>query len=134
MRWMKWIGLAAAITLVIACFMIWITLPSKNITITGIDAGGTNVGKPGYFHFICTFFFLVFLLVPRIWAKRANLFVAPINFAWAVRSFFIVTGCRAGECPEKHVAVYLILIASALMLASALFADLPAKRVNTQSI
>ncbi|TMI70404.1 MAG: hypothetical protein E6H09_15730 [Bacteroidetes bacterium] len=125
MRWMKWIGLAAAITLVIACFMIWITLPSKNITVTGIDAGGTNVGKPGYFHFICTL---------RVWAKRANLFVAPINFAWAVCNFFIVTGCRAGECPEKHVAVYLILIASALMLGSALFADLPTKRINRQSI
>ena len=131
---MKWIGLAAAITLIIACFMIWITLPSKNITITGVDAGGTNVGRPGYFHFICIFFFLAFSLMPRVWAKRANLFVAPINFAWAVRNFFIVTSCRAGECPEKHVAVYLILIASALMLGAALFPDLPARRVNRQPI
>jgi hypothetical protein len=131
---MKWIGLAAAITLIIACFMIWITLPSKNITVTGIDAGGTNVGKPGYFHFICAFFFLSFLLIPRVWAKRANLFVAPINFAWAVRNYFIVASCRAGECPEKHVAVYLILVASALMLAAALFPDLPAKRTNSQPV
>ncbi len=134
MRWMKWIGLAAAITLIIACFMVWITLPSKNITITGVDAGGTNVGRPGYFHFICTFFFLVFSLVPRVWAKRANLFVAPINLAWAVRSFFIVTGCRAGECPEKHVAVYLILVASALMLGAALFPDLPTKEASHRPV
>lgn len=134
MRWTKWIGLAAAITLIIACFMIWITVPSKNITVTGFDAGGTNFGKPGYFHFFCTFFFLVFTFVPRVWAKRANLLVAPINFAWAVRNFFIITSCRDGECPEKHVAIYLILVASALMLGSALFPDLSTKQKERQPV
>jgi hypothetical protein len=120
---MKWIGIGAAALLVVACFMIWVIIPSKNIVVTGIDSTGTNFGKPGYFHFICTFFFLVFLLLPRLWAKRSNLLVTAINLAWAVRNYFIITACREGDCPEKHLAVFLVVAASVLMLVSALFPD-----------
>ncbi len=34
MRWMKWIGLAAAILLIISCFIPWVFIESKNITVT----------------------------------------------------------------------------------------------------
>jgi hypothetical protein len=56
MRLMKWIGIAAAILLTISCFTPWVVIESKNITISGIDATGTNYGKPGYFHIIMAFF------------------------------------------------------------------------------
>jgi hypothetical protein len=133
MRWMKWIGLAAAILLIIACCMTWVTIPSKNITVSGIDATGTNFGKPGFFHFITAFFFLLFTFIPRIWAKRANLAVTAVNIAWAVRNYFIITICRGGECPEKHVAIYLVVLASLLMLVTALLPDLKLKRKTTEA-
>ena len=121
---MKWIGIAAAITLIISCFMTWAVVLSKNITVSGVDATGTSFGKPGYFHLIMVAFFLVFSLLPRVWAKRANLLVAAINMAWAIRNYFLVTTCRGGECPEKHIAIYLILLTSLLMLAASMFPDL----------
>jgi uncharacterized protein (DUF952 family) len=124
MRWMKWIGIAAAILLVIACFTTWVTVPSKNITVSGIDAFGTNFGKPGYFHFIAAAFFIVFSMAARVWAKRANLLVVAVNLAWALRNYFIITMCRGGVCPDKHVAIYAILILSFVMLAAALLPDL----------
>ena len=124
MRWSKWTGIVAAILLVVACCMTWVVIPSKNIVVSGIDAAGTNFGKPGYFHFITTFFFLFFTLTPRVWAKRANLLVTAINGAWAIRNYFIITVCREGECPEKHIAVYIVLGASLLMLVSSMFPDL----------
>ena len=124
MRWMKWTGIAAAVLLIISCFLTWVLIVSKNIVVTGVNAGGTNFGKPGYFNLLMTLFFLVFTLIPKIWAKRTNLLVTALNLAWAVRNYFIITACRAGECPEKHVGIFLLLLASLLMLVSSLFPDL----------
>ena len=121
---MKWTGIAAAILLIISCCMTWVIIPSNNITVSGIDTTGTNFGKPAYFHFFTISLFLLFTLTPRVWAKRSNLLVTAINMGWAVRNYFMVTLCRGGECPEKHLAVYLILLASILMLVSALLPDL----------
>ncbi|SRR5258705_3285621 len=123
MRFMKWMGITAAVLLIAACFMTWVVIPSKNIVITGIDTDGTNFGKPGYLHFITASFFLAFTLVPRVWAKRSNLVVTALNMAWAIRNYFLITVCRGGDCPEKHIAIYMIVLASLLMLVSAMFPD-----------
>ena len=124
MRHMKWIGLAAALLLIVSCFTPWVVIESKNITISGIDATGTNFGKPGYFHLVLTAFFLLNLFVQRIWAKRLNLLITALNLAWAVRNFFIISACHAGDCPEKKIGICLMFFASVLMLVSALFPDM----------
>jgi hypothetical protein len=124
MRWMKWIGLAAGILLIISCFSTWVFIESKSLTITGIDATGTSFGKPGYLHLIFATCFLVLNFIPRLWAKRTNLPVTAFNLAWAARNYFIITACHGGECPEKHNGIYLLLLASALLLVSALFPDI----------
>ncbi|MEQ1676164.1 MAG: hypothetical protein ABL876_05670 [Chitinophagaceae bacterium] len=120
---MKWIGLAAAILLTVACFSPWVVIESRHITISGIDATGTNYGKPGYLHLVMVVFFLLFHFIPRVWAKRANLLVVGINTAWAIRNFFIIAVCRGGECPERKMGMYMLLLASLLMLLAALFPD-----------
>jgi hypothetical protein len=124
MRWMKWTGLAAVALLIIACFLPWVTIASRNIVVSGVDATGTTFGKPGYFHFFFAFFFIAFTFIPRIWAKRINLLVVALNMAWAVRNYFVISTCHAGECPEKHNGIYLIVLAAFLMLISALFPDI----------
>lgn len=124
MRYMKWIGLAAAILMVVSCFSPWVFIESKNITVSGIDAAGTNFGKPGYLHFFMTAFFLAFNFIPRIWAKRANLLVTALNIGWAIRNYFIISACMGGECPEKKSGMYMMLLASVLMLLAALFPDM----------
>lgn len=124
MRIIKWIGLAAALLLIICCFFPWVFIESKNITVTGVDATGTNFGKPGYFHFLMTAFFLVFNFIPKVWAKRSNLLVGALNLAWAVRNFFIISACQMGECPVKKTAIYLLLPASALIMLATLFPDI----------
>ena len=124
MRWMKWVGAAAGVLLIIACFMTWIVVPGRNIIVSGVDATGTSFGKPGYFHMLFSFFFLLFSFIPRIWAKRTNLLVTALNLAWAMRNYFIISACRGGECPEKHVALYLVVVSSIVMLVAALFPDI----------
>lgn len=123
MRSMKWVGIGTAVVLSIACCMVWVTIPSRGITVSGISAEGTSFGKPGLLHFILSFVFILFSIIPRIWAKRSNLLVTALNMAWVIRNYFVITACRGGDCPEKHTAVYLLLIASVVMLISSLFPD-----------
>jgi hypothetical protein len=127
MRWMKWLGLLAAILLIISCFTPWVVIESRHMVISGVDATGTNFGKPGYFHFILTGLFLIFLITPRIWAKRSNLLIGAVNIAWAIRNFIIITACHMGECPEKKSGIYFTVFASAIMLLSTFFPDIKLK-------
>ena len=133
MRWIKWAGIIAAIILVTSCFMPWVIIHSISSTITGIDTAGTNFGKPAYFHFITSFFFLLLIVTPKVWAKRANLLVTALNMAWAIRNYFIITMCRAGECPEKKFAIYLIVISSVIMMMAALLPDMKTDRKKSIS-
>ena len=124
MRYMKWIGLTAALVLVVSCFTPWVFIESANITVSGVNTAGTNFGKPGYFHFVLAAVFLFCTFVPRIWAKRLNLLITALNVGWAVRNIFILAACSGGECPVRKTGIWLMLLASLLMLVSALFPDM----------
>jgi len=117
---MKWIGILAALALIIACFFPWVFIETKNITVTGIESTGTSFGKPGYFHFFLAAFYILFTLIPRVWAKRWNLLIVALNIAWAARNYFIISSCSGGECPEKKAGLYIVLISSIGMLVAAL--------------
>jgi divalent metal cation (Fe/Co/Zn/Cd) transporter len=121
---MKWIGVLAAVLLVVSCFTPWVFIESKNITVSGIDSGATNYGKPGYLHFICCVFFLAFTLIPKIWAKRINLLVVGVNIAWAARNYFLLTACSGGECPQSQTGLWLMMLSSLIMLITAFFPDI----------
>ena len=125
MRYISWLGLAAALLLALACTMPWVLIPSKQLIISGIDAEGTRYGKPGYLHLLLGTFYLIFTLVPAVWAKRANLLVVAFNMAWTIRNFLILSLCRGGECPQRLTGMYLLLLASVLMLVAALFPKKP---------
>lgn len=126
---MKWIGIIAAIVLVIACFQPWVIIEWKNITVSGVETTGTNFGKPGYVHFIFSAIFILFTLIRSVLLKRLNLLVTAINLGWAIRNFFIISLCRAGECPEKQISLYIVLFSSVLMLISAMLPDMRVKGV-----
>jgi hypothetical protein len=120
MQIIKWLGLAAAIALIVSCFMPWVVIESKDIVVSGVDSTGTNFGKPGYFHLFIAGLYIVFVLVNRLWSKRVNMFLSAFNVAWAVRNFAIVSACYGGECPDKKAGLYLSLIASVVMIVSVL--------------
>lgn len=124
MRFMKWVGWLALLLLLYSCFTSWVIIESKNIVISGVNTRGTNFGKPAYLHFLFGFFFLWFHSISKIWAKRWNLVIVALNLAWALRNFIIISACRDGECPQKQISLYLVVVASGLMLLAALFPDI----------
>jgi hypothetical protein len=125
MRYSIWLGLVSVLLLALACTMPWVLIPSKQLVISGIDASGTRYGKPGYLHLLLGAFYLIFTLVPAVWAKRANLLVVAFNLAWTLRNFLILSLCRGGECPQRLTGLYLLLLASLLMMVAALFPKKP---------
>lgn len=128
MQVMRWVGILAAIILVIACFFPWVTIESKNILVSGVEADGTNYGKPGYFHLFIIAFYLPFMLINKVWGRRVSVVLCALNLGWAIRNFFILTSCQGGECPVKHNAIYVVVVAAILMLVGCVLSGLD-KRV-----
>lgn len=126
----RW-GALAAIAVIASCFMLWITVPDKQIAVGGFASGGTRFGKPGLVNAFMSGIALLLFLIPRVWAKRINLFFSAFNMAWAIRNYILLSTCRGGDCPHKEAGLYLLVAASVLLLAMALFPDLP---LNTEEV
>ncbi|NBX11599.1 MAG: hypothetical protein EBQ65_08435 [Chitinophagaceae bacterium] len=124
---LTWLGVSAGLLLAIGCWMPWVIIESQNLVITGMQTVGTSYGKPGVLHLIFFSFYLLFTLIPKIWAKRFNILVVALNASWMIRNFLIIGICRGGECPERQIGLYLVAIASVLMLVAALFPSLKEK-------
>lgn len=110
MKYSQQIGVVTALALILTCFMPWTYLPARDITVSGVKAIGTGFGKPGMLNIILALCSIFFFLVPKIWAKRTNVFIAAIGLAWSIRNYLLVTTCYAGECPEKKAGIFLLLL------------------------
>ncbi len=105
--------------------MPWVHINVINETITGFHVpvfqSKTTYGKAGIPITIFTSIILLLMLVPRIWAKRVNLFIAALLLAYCVRVFILFTGYTfEGEITVKPGA-YLVLVFSLLIMLSAIF-------------
>ena len=120
MKYSNIIGFAAGIALIVTCFLPWVYISSIQTTITGLDSGLTNYGKPGVIHIFLCFFLIIFFLAPKVWAKRTNVVLSSLNFAWAIRNFLVITLCQMGECPEKKLGIYAVIILSVLIMIMAM--------------
>ncbi len=131
MKHSQTIGILAFLALVAVCFMPWTYIASRELTITGFFAEGTRFGKPGLLHMIFGGIMLLFFLIPKVWAKRVNVFIGIFNFSWSIRNYLLLTTCLAGECPEKKLGIYLVVALSFIMMIMGFLPkmELPAKKV-----
>ena len=132
MKYSQWIGIAAAVLLTVACYLPWAYFPDLGKEFTGFFSEQNRYGRPGR---ILTFFSAVMVmmfLIPKIWAKRTNLFVGAITFAFAIRCYLLYTKCYRGICPESRAGIFLLLVASAITMTAALLPDLAVKQESRQ--
>lgn len=118
------IGALASILVIVSCFLVWVTIPGTPIQVTGFSTEGTGFGKPGIVNSFMSVISLVLFLIPKIWAKRTNLFFAGFNLAWAFRNMILVSTCHGGDCPEKQAGLYLLMAASLIQMLMAVFPDI----------
>lgn len=128
MKYSNYIGVLAAIALIIFCFVPWVYIAYINTTITGLSAEHTNFGRPGVMHILLAVFAIPLFFTNKVWSVRANLFIVTFNFAWSIRNFFLITQCQSGECPEKKLGIYAILVSSFLILLMGLLPKTPVQK------
>jgi len=127
---LHWIGLAACIVLVVSCFMPWAYYADATIvnvsdrTFTGFYSYGNNYGKPGKLLLLISILAFAFMLLPKIWAKRVNLFVCALGVGYAIKSFVLFTSCYNAYCPEKRAGIYLMLFSTIVMMIASAFPHL----------
>lgn len=134
MKYSQWIGIAAAIILVIACFMPWTYHPDLNKHFTGFFSQNNIYGKPGYVFVVVCPIAIIFFGIPRIWAKRWNLFICAIILSYAIKSFIIFSGCYRGICPDKKAGLWIMLSSAVVMLLMTLFPDIKLKEEGDKTV
>ena len=115
---LHWLGIIACITLIVTCFLPWVHYADINQTFTGFYSYKNEYGKPGKFLVLLAAIILLFMLLPKVWAKRANLFVSALALAYAVKSFILFSSCYNNYCPEKLFGIYLIVICTVIILVA----------------
>ncbi len=125
-----WLGIAACITLVIACFLPWAYYADSNIaseaqrTFTGFYSYKANYGKPGKFLIFFASIIFLLILLPKVWAKRVNLFLSAFVLAYAIKSYILFTSCYNAYCPEKRVGIFVMLFSAIVILIACIFPNM----------
>lgn len=130
MRMRYFLPFLVAAVLIAGCFMPWITIETKGITITGVDTTGTTYGRPAYFHFFWVGLFLLFYLFNRVWSRRVGVIFTAFNVAWAFRNFLVLPLCLMGECPVRRTGLYLVFLSSVALFFAGLLAPAKEKKTN----
>ncbi|MEI9934845.1 MAG: hypothetical protein WDM71_08340 [Ferruginibacter sp.] len=118
-----WIGLAACITLIVCCFLPWTYYADIDKTFTGFFSEQNEYGKPGVFLVALATISFIFILLPKLWAKRANLFLCALCVGYSIKTYILCTSCYNTFCPEKKAGIYIMLFSTFAMMLSAVFPD-----------
>jgi hypothetical protein len=124
MKYSQSIGIAAALLLIAACFMPWAYYPDLQKEFTGFFSEQNAYGRPGKLIVALSVLAIVFFLIPRIWAKRSNIFLGAVILAFSIKSYILFTACYNGTCPDKKLGIFLVVIAPVIMIAAAILPNM----------
>ena len=130
MKYSQQIGVVAALALISICFLPWVYVGSLNLTLGGLNAKineNLTFGRQVVPHTIFCSLLIVFFLIPKVWAKRANLFMGFLNLSWAIKNYIIFSMCRQGECPEIKPALYLLVFFAVILQVCAFLPKIKVK-------
>ena len=132
MKYSQQIGALIALLTILSCFFPWSYIPVLDTVITGMQTAGTKFGKPGILHiFFCSLAFILFL-IPKLWSKRTNIFIAAMNLAWGLKNFMLCSMCSGGDCQQKRFGIYLVLVFSFVMIIMALLPKITVREKPTK--
>ncbi len=127
MKYSQLVGVIAAILLMLSGLMNWAWFPDLQQYFTGFYTYNNMYGKPGKVFVVLGAVAVIFYLVPKIWAKRINMFLCVLVLAFAIKTFILYSGCYRGTCPEKQAGLWIMLSLSAIMMIASLLPDLKIK-------
>ena len=132
MKFSQWIGIAAALLLIISGFMNWTWYPDIHKYFTGFFSENNIYGKPGKIFIYFTSVAIILFAVPKIWAKRWNLLVCTLIVAYAFKTFILYSACYRGVCPVRQEGIWIMLISAVVIMLCALLPDLKLKEKSPE--
>lgn len=108
--------------------MHWTWYPDIKEYFTGFYTYNNQYGRPGRVFIVVGIIAIILYLLPKIWAKRWNVFFCAVVLAFAVKTFILFSGCYKGICPEKQAGIWVMLGSAALMMLAALLPDIKMKK------
>lgn len=126
-KYSKWVTLAAALILIISCFMPWAFFPDLGKSFTGWFTENNVYGKPGKWLSFMAVFAILAQFLPSLFLKRASLLFMGLNAAYAFFTFVKYNRSYGIVEPQPQAGIYVMLVSSLLLLIAALF---PSGRVN----
>ena len=136
LKFLHWLGIIACISLVISCFLPWAYYADAHIvneadrTFNGFYSFQNNYGKPGKMLVLTAIISFILILLPKIWAKRTNLFVCALGVGYAIKTYILFVSCYNAYCPEKKIGIYCMLFATIVMLICSAFPSLNLKTIG----
>jgi hypothetical protein len=131
-EFMTWAGVAACVCLIVSCFLPWAHYADIGQTFNGFYSYKNEYGKPGKFLLTLGIVSLILILLPKLWAKRTNLFIAAFTLAYAIKTFTLFASCYNNYCPQKLFGLYLMLGSAVIMLVASVFPNVTLTQKNQQ--
>ncbi len=122
--------MAACVALCVSCFLPWTYYADSHIineadrTFTGFYSYQHQYGRPGNFLMLCGVIIFVLMIVPKIWAKRTNLFLSALVVAYAIKTYVLFTSCYNAYCPEKKAGIFIMVFAAVIILIACVFPNM----------
>jgi hypothetical protein len=117
MQSVRWLSVLTAAIIITACFFTWVSVEEKDFFVGGFYSSANNrFGEPGILQVTFCAIYILLLLANKVWSIRTAFFVSAFNIAWAVRNFVVLSTCSGGVCPEKHLALYIVLCGSIVLI------------------
>lgn len=128
MKYSQLAGIAVTIVLMLSSLMNWAWYPDIEQYFTGFYTYKNTYGRPGRVFIVLGIIAIACYLIPRIWAKRFNMFLCVLILAYAVKTFINFSTCYRGICPVKQPGIWVMLIAAVLMFVASLLPDVKLKK------
>jgi hypothetical protein len=107
-------GIAAALLLIVFCFLPWAYYPDLRENFTGFYSSHNYYGRPGRAFSFLAILSIVLFLIPKIWARWTNQLVGVILLSYAIKTYVLFSSCYNTICPEVKFALPGLLITSLL--------------------
>lgn len=118
MQSIRWLSVLVAAMIITACFFTWVSVEQRDFFVSGFySSANSRFGEPGILHLAFSIIYILLVLLNKIWSIRTAFFAAAFNIGWAIRNYVVISACNGGICPEKHTALYVILVGSILLIA-----------------
>lgn len=131
MKYSQTIGIIASLLIVTTGFFNWVFVPGLNRYFTGLDMKAIMMGSPIYINYFLATIIIILFALPKIWAKKLNMFVAGIGGAWNLRNFILLGSCADGDCLMRQPALWLYFILGLFVFLMAL---LPKMQVDRDAL